>query len=253
MRDLLKSVNRWCLDLMFPKHCLGCGQEGSYLCPDCFNSLPVSLCANCFICGQRSPSGRACDSCRRRTKTALTGILVAANWKNLLLRQIIYEYKYRFVKELADPLSRLMANFLETSLPESWQARQADHSTDSPILIPVPLHGRRFAWRGFNQAELLAQKISPYLNVSPTRNILFRSRHTLPQRATKTQTERTANIKNAFALMPNFNTAKNNFLKNKVVILVDDICTTGATFEDCARALKPLNPKEIWGLVVARG
>jgi len=252
MKSLIKFLN-WCLDLIFPKYCLGCGLEGSYVCQTCFDSLLMCLSAHCFICGRRSPSGFACDTCRHKKRSALAGILVAADWKNLLLRQIIYEYKYRFVKELVDPLSRLMINFLEHSEPESWRIDQSiNYPTDKLVLIPVPLHGRRFAWRGFNQAELLAQKISPRFNVPPAKNILIRSRHTLPQQTIANQKTRTENIKNAFAIFPKLKT-ENNFLKDKIVILIDDICTTGATLEDCARALKPLGPKEIWGLVIARG
>ncbi len=250
--NLIKALN-WCLDLIFPKYCLSCNLEGSYLCPDCLKSLSPLKSVSCFVCGRRSPSDYACDSCRHKERSLLAGILVAADWNNLLLRQIIYEYKYRFIKELANPLSELMINFLENSKPESWQTEPTNKEADQPILIPIPLHGRRLAWRGFNQAELLAQKISARFNIPLAKNILIRSRHTLPQREITDQNTRTANIENAFALTPKFNADQNNFLKNKVVVLIDDICTTGATFQDCARALKPLGSKEIWGLVIARG
>lgn len=245
MTPLFKILN-WCLDLIFPKYCLSCNLEGSYLCPDCLKSLSPLKSVSCFVCGHRSPTGYACPKCRQRVNSYLSGILIASEWNNLLLRQIIYEYKYRFIKELANPLSELMINFLQTNKLMNWQ-------TDKLIIIPVPLHGRRLAWRGFNQAGLLAQKISTRFNIPLAKNILIRSRHTLPQRAAKTQAARAANIENAFALTPKFNADQNNFLKNKIVVLIDDICTTGATLQDCARALKPLGPKEIWGLVVARG
>ncbi|MBU3901223.1 hypothetical protein KKF25_01090, partial [Patescibacteria group bacterium] len=190
------------------------------------------------------------------------GILVAADWNNLLLRQIIYEYKYRLVKELAAPLSQLMINFLQTD-------KLMNYPTDKLILIPVPLHGRRLAWRGFNQAEVLAQKIGDHFKITLVKNILVRSRHTLPQREIKDQSARALNIKNAFALskyslslrvpqkrgeaIPCDTAPNSNPLENKIIVLIDDICTTGATFEDCARTLAPLEPKEIWGLVIARG
>ncbi len=247
--NALTKITYWCLDIIFPKYCLGCHTEGSYLCQDCFRSLPVNLSANCFVCGQRSIDGRACDNCRHKTSTALTGILVAADWKDPLLRQIIYEYKYRFVKELVNPLSQLIIDFLKYSRPAGWQTKPINQ----PVLVPVPLHGRRFAWRGFNQAELLAKKISSELNMTLRADLLIRSRHTLPQRELADEKARAANIKNAFSLSSNLGLAQNNFLKNRIVILLDDICTTGSTFEDCARTLKSLELKEIWGLVIARG
>jgi len=264
----LHTLTHWCLDLVFPKYCLGCGQEGFYLCAGCAASLPTLTGANCFICGRRSPTGYACDNCRRAHCSLLSGILIASDWNNLLLRQIIYEYKYRFVKELAAPLSQLMIAFLErTNFVNMFGG-----SNINVLLIPVPLHGRRLAWRGFNQSKLLAQKVNDHFNLPLLNNILIRSRHTLPQREITDQKTRTANIQNAFALAENYShlpslrsplerseaiprdVAQNlNPLKNKIIILIDDICTTGATFQDCARALAPLNPKEIWGLVIARG
>ncbi|MBU3901033.1 hypothetical protein KKF25_00055, partial [Patescibacteria group bacterium] len=180
MARLFKTLN-WCLDLLFPKHCLGCGQEGFYLCADCNASLPTLFSANCFICGRRSPTGYACDNCRREKHSALAGILVAADWNNLLLRQIIYEYKYRLVKELAVPLAELIITFWE----RMNFVNLLNCSNVEMILIPVPLHGRRLAWRGFNQAEVLAQKIGDHFKITLVKNILVRSRHTLPQREIK--------------------------------------------------------------------
>ncbi|KKT24430.1 MAG: Phosphoribosyltransferase [Parcubacteria group bacterium GW2011_GWA2_43_9b] len=243
------KIAHWYLDLIFPKFCLGCGQEGSHLCLGCFDTLPITKSTACFICGKRSPSGQACQNCRRKHHSFLSGILIASDWNNLLLRQIIYGYKYQFIKELAASLSQLMINFLQTNKPTNW-------STDELILIPVPLHGRRLAWRGFNQAEILTKKISGYFNTELNQSLLIRRRYTLPQKEISNQKERVVNIKSAFALSPKLNlpnNTNNNLIKNKIIILVDDVCTTGSTLEDCARALSPLKPKEIWGLVIARG
>jgi len=244
----LKAILSWCLDLIFPRSCLGCGQDGSYLCRDCRDSLPIASCANCPFCGRRSPTGYACQKCRRQHHSSISGILIASDWNNLLLRQIIYEYKYRFVKELADPLSNLATNFLERiDFIKTLRCSETEI-----IVIPVPLHKKRLAWRGFNQSELLAQQISKKFNTAVNNDILIRSRHMLPQREVADKKARAANIKNAFALSPKLN-LNDDAIKNKIIILVDDICTTGSTFQDCARALAPLKPKEIWGLVIARG
>lgn len=239
----------WCLDLIFPRSCLGCGRDGSYLCRDCYASLPVAGSANCPFCGRRSPSGYVCQNCRRQHHSLLSGILVASDWSNLLLRQIIYEYKYRFVKELSIPLSKLMMTFLE----RIDFVNMLKCSNVNMIVIPVPLHKKRFAWRGFNQADLLAQPVGEKLNLSWRHDILVRSRRTLPQREIADKKIRAANIKNAFTLSPKLNLTDDDSLKNKIVVLLDDVCTTGSTLQDCARALKPLRPKEIWGLVIARG
>lgn len=229
------------LDLLFPKFCLGCQKEGFYICHQCFEKIEINKFSNCFICGKRTSDNQVCQNCQRKTK--LTGLLIASDWENLLLRQIIYEYKYRFIKDLSKPLGQIMINYLKSH-------QLINSSTNQIILIPIPLHSRRFVWRGFNQAELLAQEVGKYFNLSVRTDILKRTRHTLPQMDIKEQKERQENISQAFSWNPDFN---QEIIKNKIIILIDDVCTTGSTLEECAKIFKPLKPKEIWGLVIARG
>jgi len=120
-------------------------------------------------------------------------------------------------------------------------------------LVSVPLHPRRLAWRDFDQTELLTKKIGEILNISMAEKILIRNRHTLPQAEIHNQTERKQNLKDAFSLTKNLTQNDKESLKNKIIILVDDVTTTGATFQECTKALQSLSPKEIWGLAVAQG
>ncbi len=241
LKPIIGKIKTHLLDIFFPKYCLGCGQEGSYLCFKCSLAIPLQKSITCFFCDRRSPTGYVCQKCRHKHHPALAGLLVASDWNNLLLRQIIYEYKYRFIKELCQPLSEIMIKFLLNS-------KFVLHNSQF-IIIPVPLHPRRILWRGFNQAEILAKEIGCHFNWPSIADILIRQRHTLPQMDIHDQMKRSKNVAAAFALSEK----KSVSLKNKVVILVDDICTTGSTLEECAKALKPLKPEEIWGLVIARG
>jgi len=254
----IEKLKIFVLDLLFPKFCLGCQKEGFYVCPDCFKKIEINKFSNCFICGKHTPNNRVCSTCQRKTK--LTGLLIASFWENLLLRQIIYEYKYRFIKDLSIPLSELLVIFLNHS---GFFTQHLPLNIDSYILIPVPLHKKRLIWRGFNQAELLANQLNKYLKIPVINNLIIRSRHTLPQMDIKSQKERRKNIRDAFEIA-NVGIADEslrykrelsfaNPIKNKIIILVDDVCTTGSTLEECAKVLKPLKPKEIWGLVLARG
>jgi len=237
------------LDLFFPIQCLGCGQEGQFICPDCFEQMPLN---------------------RKRhfkfSSSASTDLIVVSDYNHALVKQAIHRYKYDFVKDLAEPLGQLMVRRLNVILNDS------EESFKNILLIPVPLHKKRLRWRGFNQAELLAQKISQELRIPLINNLLIRARYRLPQVNIKTSLERQQNIKQAFELNTDItkynpfaaslfrqNTAVRTVfdlisnLKNKTIILVDDVCTTGATLEECAQVLKPLQPKQIWGLVVAQG
>lgn len=245
MRHLSKLKN-WAMDVLFPRYCLGCQTEGFYICYDCFKNLPVNTGIACFICGRRSPDGRVCRQCQKRFHPPLNGILVASNWNNILLKELIHNYKYNFVKELGGPLAQVAINFLTVNNFNNLYLREL-------LIMPVPLHKKRLVWRGFNQAEILAKKISDNFSLKIRSDIIYRTRHSLPQADIADRKNRKNNIKNSFALTKEFSDVENNFLKNKIIILIDDVATTASTLLECAQTLKPLKPKEIWGLVIARG
>lgn len=245
---LLHKIFAWSLDIIFPKNCLGCGQENFYICGDCFTKIPVQKTTKCFVCERRSPAGHTCQKCRKKNSSALNGLLVASDWNNLLLRQSIYAYKYNFIKELAQPLAQIMISSLKAI--NFKNLKNTKRAAGELILIPVPLHKRRLLWRDFNQAELLTRKIGEYFQIPIGDKILKRSRNTLPQADIKEKSRRQKNIKGAFGLADKIN---RRLVHQKTIILVDDISTTASTLQECAKALKPLEPKEIWGLVLARG
>jgi len=206
------------LNIFFPIHCLGCNQEGSFICFNCFNKLPLN------------------------TELPSNNLLIASYYEYPLIKKIIHRYKYDFVKELAKPLGLLMIKKLN-NFPNNF-------NKNNSILIPVPLHKKRLKWRGFNQSELLAQVISQELNIPVINNILIRNKHTLPQVKLENSKQRKENIEQVFSLEVR---PRQLDFKNKNIILIDDISTTGATLKECTKALKPLKPKKIIGLVVARG
>jgi len=82
-----------------------------------------------------------------------------------------------------------------------------------------------------------------------TSELLIRTHHTFPQMEINDKKQRIKNVAGAFEI----NCRVKNLIKNKSVLIIDDVCTTASTFENCASALQPLKPKNIWGLAVARG
>ncbi len=220
-------MRKFILDLFFPIHCLGCHREGEFICFSCLKQVPLN----------RE------QLTKFRQKSPLTGLITASDYDYPLVKQAIHRYKYDFIKELAKPLGKLMIKKLIT-----WPKTVKKDT----FLIPVPLHKKRLRWRGFNQAELLAKVVSQELRIPLINNFLVRTRYGLPQVQIKSPPERKANIKKAFEIgtVPAWQGLS---LFNKTIILVDDISTTGATLKECAKTLKSLKPKEIWGLVVAKG
>jgi ComF family protein len=125
----------------------------------------------------------------------------------------------------------------------------ADYLQDNPVhgevLVPVPLHSRRLRERGYNQSNLLAQELGKLIDIPVIDGSLRRIKDSLPQARTTTIDERRENVKEAF-------TCQGEELKEKHVILIDDVCTSGATLEACAVALKAGGAISVWGFTLAR-
>lgn len=149
------------------------------------------------------------------------------------MRKTIHAFKYRGVSSLAPALAHLMAEYL------------GDHHMAVDVVVPVPLHRQRRKERGYDQAELLARNLAGERDLLLGADWLVRVRPTLPQVKTESAAERRRNVMGAFApgaaVQP-----------GRSVLLVDDVCTTGATLESCAIALRQSGVDRVWGLTLAR-
>lgn len=240
--NFLTALKKFLLDLLFPIFCLGCGKEGTWLCLDCLKKIPLNKESFCPACNRKTEFGEFCQVCKEAYK--IKGVIIASSYKNKLLQNTIQTYKYKFAEELSMPLSQILIEAMLNN--KIFYGLQNESFAKNTVLVPVPLHKKRFLWRGFNQAELLAREISKKFNLPILTNILKRKKETEPQTQLNIL-KRKENIKNAFlCLRPDLVTDKN-------VILIDDVITTGATLEECARALICGKPREIWGLVLAKG
>lgn len=219
------------LDLIFPCFCVGCGKEGSWLCPNCLEEIIFVVSPTCPQCGRLSENGSYCSKCQKNK--SLEGIIVSAYYEEGPLKEAIHNFKYNSVKEL----SPFLANFLIKAL-ETYQIEDID------LITWVPLYHKRQAQRGYNQAEILAREIAQRLDLK-TGSLLKKIKKTKIQVKLKGP-ERRKNLIGAFKV-------NNISLKSKRIILVDDITTTGTTLNECAKVLKKAGAKEVWGLVLAKG
>jgi ComF family protein len=160
--------------------------------------------------------------------------MIGAYYEEGALKEAICAYKYKSIRALAEPLSDLLIDHLQ-KFPLS----------SNPVLMPVPLHKSRLRQRGFNQAGLLAEKVAKVFDFDYEENVLFRNRKTKPQ-VELSGRARHENIKDAFRCK---NVEK---IERRDILLVDDVCTTGSTLEECAKELKNSGAKRVWGLVLAR-
>jgi ComF family protein len=148
------------------------------------------------------------------------------------LQTAIHRFKYSNVRPLAVPLGRLASQYLE------------ENPLPVKIIVPVPLHSHRLRDRGYNQSELVAKQLGSTTGMRVVTNVLLRVRSTIPQVGLRAD-QRRENVKGAFR-------CADTSLKGQDVLLVDDVCTTGATLEACSVALQQAGASHVWGLALAR-
>lgn len=147
------------------------------------------------------------------------------------MRHAIHQLKYHNLKAISTHLARLLAeHLLLNPLP-------------GEVLLPVPLHPRRLRERGYNQSALLARELGKLINLPVITDCLTRVKEARPQVRTDTVGERRKNVAGAFSC--------DGKISGKQIILVDDVCTSGATLEACATAVKNSGAVSAWGLTLA--
>lgn len=219
------------VDFFFPRRCVGCGRVGDFLCTSCCQILPRLLPPFCLKCGKPESSGGLCPTCWG-WQAEINGIRSPFHFDGVV-RQAIHELKYHNLKAISGCLAGLLATYLQVN------------PMPGEVLVPVPLHPRRLRQRGYNQSSLLAQELGRLTALPVVEDCLFRFKDSLPQARAPTVEDRRRNMADVFACL-------DQRLSGRHVLLVDDVCTSGATLEACAVALKAAGAVSVWGLTLAR-
>lgn len=205
-------------------------------CPACALTLAPRLGGYCPACGNMAEDPDTppalCPDCR--AQPGPLGRVVFHGRYEGVLRELILDFKFGG----GLPRARLLGRFLA----EAW--RRGGVEDPDRLLVPVSLHPRRLAWRGFNQSLELAREAGKHLRLAVAAEAMTRVRHTTPQ-SELPGNRRRENIQGAFAADPGLVVARD-------VILVDDVMTTGATVEAAARALLGAGASRVDVLVVGR-
>ncbi len=214
---LAKRAGEGLLNLIFPPHCVACGQMGAWFCQECLQALPErAIFAADNWWGEQG---------------GLTTLRSVA-FHEFPFREAVYGLKYGGMRILADPLAEVMVS--------RW--RQAPAPMD--IVIPVPLHPARRRQRGYNQAQLLAKAFCDRTDLSLVERTLIRRRDT-PSQVGRSRAERQRNMRGAFA-------CTQNGLEGRSILLIDDVCTTGATLAACAEVLLRAGAKKVHAFTLTR-
>ncbi len=220
------------VDLLFPPRCMGCDKEGSFLCAACADKLPRLFPPFCVRCAEPISAGRVCERCAH-APLAVDGIRTPFLMDGAI-RQGVHQLKYQGMRALAAPLAQLLADYWLKERPWTVDA-----------LVPTPLHPHRLRERGYNQSALLAKEMGKQVHLPVASGALVRRREAPPQARAASAKERQANVQGAFF-------CKDPSLAGASVLLIDDVCTTGATLGACAVALKTAGVKKVWALTLAR-
>lgn len=227
------------VDLLFPRRCPVCDDivmpKGRLICPACFKKLSFVKGPVCKKCGKEvmSENIEYCFDCVRHKRSFDYG-LALLNYDETAKASMI-KIKYKNRREYLDFYGEAIAARYEK------QIRRMNAS----VLVPIPVHPKRERERGFNQAEVLANKVGKVLDLPVASGMLLRNKNTMPQKGLDPN-ERLKNLEAAFVpgeRKPGVEAA----------ILMDDIYTTGSTMEACTRALKKAGIKRIYFLTICIG
>lgn len=237
----VRKIGNALLDLALPPRCHLCrcfipAAGPLHLCPACYDKLPQLASPCCSICGQPfdgAGDDHPCGACLQQPppwEAARAALLYEGG-----SRDLIHAFKYRHRFHLRRPLALLTAELLN----DFAIASKAD------LLAPVPLHPRRLRQRGFNQSLLLAELLATQWQLPLHRQLLLRTRYTTSQTELSAE-QRASNLRGAFSV------AGQSLVKEKRVLLVDDVFTTGATLAECSRCLLQAGAAAVLCVTVAR-
>lgn len=208
------------LSFIFPDRCFGCGTKGILFCSACTKKsrIPNTLGEN---------------------EAPLTYETNAA-------QKSLWAFKYKGVQRLAEPFGKILHDHLLEIVSEAFEFYPGKRSPI--VLVPIPLHASRKRERGYNQSTLLAEEI---VRISPDvfilrEETLIKTRATKPQATCSSRTERLKNLKDSYELNPKVP------IKGEIIVLIDDVLTTGSTIKEAARTLQKGRPAEVYKVALMR-
>ncbi|MBP7804631.1 MAG: ComF family protein [Candidatus Pacebacteria bacterium] len=208
------------LEFLFPERCIGCATRGAPICAHCFSKLPPA----------EAPK-----------QPFITSLFA---YRDSRVNHLVWRLKYKNGKRIA----KIFAEALAGSLAEFLGEELSFIGSRKILLVPIPMTPRRQRRRGYNQAELLAREVHTFFqeeNIFLDTKLLEKKIDTTPQAKIKNKAERLLNLKDCFSVRFD---GKGN---GEVIILIDDVTTTGATLVAAKNALRDAGYRKIYALTIA--
>lgn len=238
--EMMRGVGALLLNTVFPPACPSCHAPVDTmhnLCTECFSRLRMIAQPLCESCGipfaVPVAEGSQCPECLVQPPafTRARSVMVYDAVSTPLISALKFYDQWAGLVRYEAMLCATGAGLLQTA----------------DLLVPVPLHWRRLWWRKYNQSALLAYGVSRRMGLPCIPDLLYRTRYTPPQMRLK-RSERAANVKNLFAVSERYREQ----IRDRHLVVIDDVITTGSTAEACAKTLRDAGAREVSVLTLAR-
>lgn len=238
-----EEIQKLLLEIVYPSRCPLCQEILSrqwknkklLACKNCVEKLPLIVSPRCMKCGKQLESDlrEYCQDCEKKNHIFERNIAVAAYSDEL--RESIHRYKYKSCREYTAFYGELLVKHCG-NFAKNWGI---------DVILPIPMYAKKQKVRGYNQAELLAEYLGRKLGILVRGDLLQRCANTKPMKELN-DIERLKNLQNAFKV-------RRDVVKYKRILLVDDIYTTGATMDACAKVLKQAGVEKVYGVSLCIG
>ncbi len=228
--------------IFFPSFCELCSSllefpQERVICHSCWKSIRTSYHSYCLCCGrffEALEEPHLCQDCLEK-RPPFSHHRSCGRYKGKL-KDIILLYKYRHYQVLGKDLARLAYRSLGREEEIWWKV---------DVVVPVPLHQKRKKERGFNQAQIIAKELARIKGIELEDQLLLKIKNVPPQTSLRVE-EREKNVSGAYEVR------EKDKIKGNVVLLVDDVYTTGSTIRECSSVLRNVGVKEVKALTVAQ-
>ncbi|MEA2005111.1 MAG: ComF family protein [Acidobacteriota bacterium] len=242
LKNAIFSTAKFAELIFFPSYCQLCSEllelpHEKVICRNCWENLHARRSSFCIACGRffEGPgSPHVCADCLNKRPSF--SIHRSCGMYQGKLKDVILLYKYRKFSVLGKGLAAFAYKSLGKEMDLWW---------DVEAIVPVPLHPKREKIRGFNQAQIVAKELAKYKGIELLEKKLIRVKNIPPQTSLEAS-ERKKNVRGAFAVK------NGESLKGKIILLVDDVYTTGATIKECSLALKKAGAREVRAITLAQ-
>lgn len=229
------ELTKFFLDLIAPKKCYSCKKEWHFICEKCLKE-EREFKSICYVCKANSKNFEICKDCK--DKVYFDKVIILSHYSSKVISKLIKDWKFYGKKEIFDDFAWHLYNVFLTN--------QKVKSNKELLIVSVSSHFFRKLKRWYNSSEALCQAFSKISWIKMKKNIVKKVRNTL-QQSKLSRKERLKNLENAFII----NKRKVKFIKNKHIIILDDVISTGTTLNEISKILKEDWAQSVTWLIIA--